>query len=169
MQSRSLKIMLFLSLAMLLPSNEIAAQATKGKTFRTHTFTLTPGKYKEPLPDSVVRIAFLGKEPFLKMNKESRSAFDFLKTMKDFFPVYVTFDEMRKNTKLLDSYKAAWFHRQDTSRFSQSENDKKVIREIQGFLNRGGNLLLTLNAFHYINNLGIEQAVPTDSIKSSAD
>jgi glycogen debranching enzyme len=160
---------LFFSLLLFLQTNETTAQATKGQTFRTHTYTLTPGKNKEPLPDSIVRIAFLGKEPFLKMNKESRSAFDFLKTMKGFSPVYVTFDEMRKNPKLLDSYKAAWFHRQDTSRFSQSENDQKVIKEIQGFLNKGGNLLLTLNAFHYINTLGIEPVAPTDSIKSSTD
>jgi glycogen debranching enzyme len=160
---------LFFSLLLFLQNNETNAQATKGQTFRTHTFALTPGKNKEFLPDSVVRIAFLGKEPFLYINKESRSAFDFLKTMKGFSPVYVTFDEMRKNPKLLDSYKTAWFHRQDTSRFSTSETDPKVIREIQGFLNKGGNLLLTLNAFHYINTLGIEPVAPKDSIKSSSD
>ena len=103
------------------------------------------------------------------MDKESRSAFNFLKTMKGFFPVNVTFDEIRKNPKLLDSYKVAWFHRQDTSRFSSSETDQKVMKVIQGFLNKGGNLLLTLNAFHYINSLGIEPVAPKDSIKPSMD
>lgn len=169
MQSDPLKIMLFLSMVMLLPPNETTAQAMKRQTFRTHTFTLTPGTNTGSLPDSIFKIAFMGREPIQNMDKESRSAFDFLKTMKGFFPVYVTFDEMRKNPKLLDSYKAAWFHRQDTSRFSSSETDPKVMKEIHGFLNKGGNLLLTLNAFHYINTLGIEPVAPKDSIKPSVD
>ena len=169
MQSDPLKIFCFLSLFLLFPDREITAQATKGQTFRTHTFTLTTRKDMSSLPDSVIKIAFLGKETAFEMDKESRSAFDFLKTLKGFFPVYVSFEEMRKNPKFLDSYKLAWFHRQDTSRFSTSETDLKVIREIQDFLNKGGNLILTLNAFHYINNLGIEPVAPRDSIKSTIE
>ncbi len=169
MRSDPVKIILFFSLALFLQTNETNAQASKGQTFRTHSFTLTPGRNTASLPDSVVKIAFLGKSPVGGMDKESRSAFDFLKTMKGFFPVYVTFDEIKKNPKLLDSYKLAWFHSQDTSRFSSSEKDQKVIREILSFVNKGGNLLLTLNAFHYINTLGIETIAPTDSIKPSVD
>ena len=169
MSSGPVKILFFLSLALLSGYNEIAAQATKGQTFRTHTYTLGAVKKAEPLPDSVVKIAFLGNEPFLNMSKESRSAFDFLKERKGFYPVYVTFDELRKNPKLLDSYKAAWFHKQDTSYFSLSETDHKVLKEIREFLIKGGNLLLTLNAFHYLNTLGIESVKPKDSIKLSID
>jgi glycogen debranching enzyme len=161
--------MMFFSLVMLLLTIETIAQATKGQTFRTHTFILSSKKNTVSIPDPVVKIAFLGKSPFTGIDKESRSAFDFLKTLKGFFPVYITFDEVRKNPKLLDSFRVAWFHRQDTSRFNSSEKDPKVLKEIKDFLNKGGNLLLTLNAFRYINTLGIEPVVPTDSIKPSVD
>ena len=115
MRSDPVKILLVFSLLIFLQTKETSSQATKGQTFRTHTFTLMSGKNTQSLPDSVVKIAFLGTGSIGRMDKESRSAFDFLKTMKGFFPVYVTFDEIRKNPKLLDSYKVAWFHRQDTS------------------------------------------------------
>ncbi len=169
MPSDRIGIVLFFYLVLLLQANETNAQATKGQTFRTHTLSLTTEKNIQSLPDSVVKIAFLGKSGFSSMDKESRSAYDFLKAMKGFFPVYVTFDEIKKNPKLLDSYRLAWFHRQDTSRFSSSETDQKIIKEIKGFLDKGGNLLLTLNAFRYINTLGIEPLPPTDSIKTSMD
>jgi hypothetical protein len=169
MQTSPLKIILFLSLMLFLQTGQINAQATKGQTFRTHTFTLTTVKKSEAIPDSVVKIALLGKEPFQNIDKESRAAFDFLKTMKGIYPVYVTFDELHKNPKLLDSYKLAWFHRQETSSFSASETDLKAVKEIRDFLTKGGNLLLTLNAFHYINTLGIEPVKPTDSVKPSVD
>jgi glycogen debranching enzyme len=45
----------------------------------------------------------------------------------------------------------------------------KAVKEISDFVTKGGNLLLTLNAFHYINTLGIEPVKPTDSIKQSID
>jgi glycogen debranching enzyme len=169
MQSGPLKIVLFLSLMLYLQPGQIDAQATKGQTFRTHTFTLTSVKHTESIPDSVVKIAFLGKESFQNRDKEERAAFDFLRTLKGFYPVYVTFDELHKNPRLLDPFKAAWFHRQDTSNFSASETDVKAVKEISDFVTKGGNLLLTLNAFHYINTLGIEPVKPTDSIKQSID
>jgi glycogen debranching enzyme len=169
MQSFPVKIVLFLSLMLFLQPGQIAAQATKGQTFRTHTFNLTSVKKTETIPDSVSKIAFLGKGAFQNTDKESLAAFDFLKTLKGFSPVYVTFDELHKNPKLLDSFKAAWFHRQDTSNFSSSETDLKAVKEIRDFVTRGGNLLLTLNAFRYINTLGIEPVKPTDSIKPSID
>ncbi len=169
MQSSPLKIILFLSLMMFLQPGQTDAQATKGQTFRTHTFTLTNIKRTEPVPDSAAKIAFLGKETFQNTDKESKAAFDFLKTMKGFYPVYVTFDELHKNPKLLDSFKAVWFHRQDTSDFSATETDLKAVKEIRDFLTKGGDILLTLNAFHYINTLGIESVKPTDSIKKSVD
>jgi glycogen debranching enzyme len=169
MQFSPLNILPFLALVMLSESNEIIAQATKGQTFRTHTFTLSAVKKAEPIPDSVIKIAFLGNEPFLNMNKESRSAFDFLKLNKRFYPVYVTFDELHKNPGLLHSYKVAWFHRQDTSHFTPSETDRTVLKGIKDFLYNGGNLLLTLDAFHYLNTLGIEPVKPADSLKPSTD
>jgi glycogen debranching enzyme len=169
MQSNRLIFFCFLSWFFLVNNSETTAQATKGTTFRTHTFNLSTSKKTEILPDSSVRIAFLGKVPFQSLDKESRSAFAFLKSMKGILPVYISFDDLRKTPKLLDQYKIAWFHRQDTTRFSSSETNPKVIKGIRDFLNNGGNLLLTLNAFHYLNTIGIEPVVARDSIKSSVD
>jgi glycogen debranching enzyme len=169
MPSKRVKIICFLFFCISILPGKGNCQATKGQTFRTHTFNLTSGKTTGSIPDSVVRIAFINKEPFLKMDKESRSAFEFLKTIKGYNPGYLTFEEIRSKPKLLDSYKIIWFHRQDTSQFSASEREPKVVKAILSFLNKGGNLLLTLDAFHYINTLGIEPIVPTDSIKSSID
>ncbi|MCX6249086.1 MAG: GH116 family glycosyl hydrolase [Bacteroidetes bacterium] len=169
MQSCRIKILLFVLFLITFWAADASAQATKGTTFRTHNYYLSSVKKTVKLPDSIGMVAFLGDVPEAEMDKESRAAFDFLKSLKGYYPVYLTFREIKKNPKLLDSFKLAWFHRQDTARFSSTESDKKVINGILGFLDKGGDLLLTLNAFRYINTLGIEPVLPTDSIKTSRD
>ncbi|MCX6244062.1 MAG: GH116 family glycosyl hydrolase [Bacteroidetes bacterium] len=119
--------------------------------------------------DTSIRIAFLAANPYPEADKETRAAFDFLKTEKKFNPVYITFGEIRKKPKLLNSFRLVWFHRQDSSQFSSSETDIKVLDAINGFISNGGRLLLTLDAFHYINDLGIEPVLPKDSLKPSVD
>lgn len=168
MQHRELKLY-FLLLLILLQAPKASPQATKGQTFRTHTFTISTSDKSNSLSDTAVKVAFLGKYQSVNLDKEARAAFDFLKSGKVYSPVYITFDEIRKNPKILDKFRLAWFHRQDSSRFSSPETDPKVIRAINGFVMNGGGLLLTLNAFRYINSLGIEAAVPSDSIKPSVD
>lgn len=169
MHTCTLKILILISLALFVRPFELFAQATKGQTFRTHTFTLNPVKKAVPSNDSAIKIAFLGNGSFDSMNKESRAAFEFIKAQKGFFPVYVTFDEIHKNPKLLDLYKISWFHKPDTSSFTGFEIDPKVISAFRRFLTDGGSLLLTLKALGYLNTLGIEDVKPTDSIKPSID
>ena len=119
--------------------------------------------------DSTIHVAFLGASKDPGPDREIKAAFAFLKSLKGTAAEYISFDDLRKQPKLLKSYKIAWYHRQDTSAFSPAENDRKAIAAIKDFLSSGGNLLLTLDAFHYLNTLGIETVHPTDSLKQSAD
>jgi glycogen debranching enzyme len=169
MRFRPIELRIIISLLMIFGCGEVIAQATKGQTFRTHTFTLSRSITPDTVPKGSEKIAFLGNVPFQNLDKECKAAFGFLKSLKGYYPVYLSFDELLKNPKLLDPYKFAWFHKPDTLAFSFPEKNQKIINRINAFLKKGGNLLLTLNALHYLNILGIEPVAPNDSVKPSID
>jgi glycogen debranching enzyme len=157
-----LKTYCFLVFCLLLPSVEVQA-------IRLHSGSHESRNDPQEQPDTTIRVAYLAMKPYDGASKETRSGFDFLKTLKRFTSVYLTFDELRKNPKILSSCRLVWFHRQDTSGFSPSEKDAKVLNTINKYLEKGGHLLLTLDAFHYLNLLGIEPVIPRDSLKPSID
>ena len=114
-------------------------------------------------------IGFLSLNPYSESGSEIKAAYDFLTSVRNFNCGYITFTELRKHPDILNQFDLLWFHRPDSTGFSDKETDPKIIRIIKQYLENGGNLFLTLDAFKYIVPLGLETLSPRDSVKSCID
>ncbi|MBE0647664.1 MAG: hypothetical protein IH596_07770 [Bacteroidales bacterium] len=126
------------------------------------------GKKEEGIGEMRV-ILMVGEEPLAFADTELVSAMEFVRTLDDYSLKYSTFQELRKYPKQFQEASVVWFHRSDSSAFTDDEADQKVIRQILEYLKNGGSVLLTLDAFPYINLLGVETTVPSVKRKASVD
>ncbi|MBN4081381.1 hypothetical protein JYT44_03350, partial [Caldithrix abyssi] len=67
-----------------------------------------------------------------------------------------TFDQLSKTTEILDGIDVLWFHRVDTSHIPVVNKEPHILSSVKDFVRKGGNLLLTQDAFPYIVDLGLE-------------
>ena len=108
----------------------------------------------------VIRIGFLSTQKSVKADDEVSAAYKFLKNNQSYVVTRITFEQIKQDPKLLDGNNVLWFHKPDSAGFSESAVDKSVICTINNFISDGGGLLLTLDAFRYINILGLEKQIP---------
>ncbi len=66
----------------------------------------------------------------------------------------------------LGNFDVIWYHKADSVELSY---DKSMLDAINGYLQNGGNLLLTLDAFHLLNDLNIEPVKAESRYKVSKD
>ena len=151
---------------LLLPGKEPSAHVYKETFEPAEPIVLIPGKV---ISDSLTNIGFLSLNSYSESGSEIRATYDFLKGVKTIHSEYITFAELRKHPGILDQFDILWFHRPDSTGFSDKETDPKILRSIKQYLVNGGNLFLTLGAFKYIMPLGLETVSPRDSIKSCID
>ena len=104
-------------------------------------------------------VAFLTSNG-VKGNPELSAAYDFLSTDKYFSPQKITFDELKKNDALLDSFEVVWIHRPDSSEFTNIEKEEAIISSLKKYVENGGGLFLTLDAFKYVKLLNLEDKNP---------
>jgi glycogen debranching enzyme len=78
-------------------------------------------------------------------------------------------EDLHKNPKALQQFDVLWIQRTDTSRFSSEETDPGLAENLKSYLENGGTLFLTQEAFRYINILGLEKAVPESRTKACID
>jgi glycogen debranching enzyme len=109
---------------------------------------------------SQVKVGFLSDKKNFRYNTEPDSAFVYLQNEKSFIVKGITFKEISESPEILSNFNVLWFHKPDTLSFSADEINKNVISSINTFIRKGGGLLLTLDAFNYINALGIETIKP---------
>jgi len=115
------------------------------------------------------QILMVGQVPLTVADTELLAAMKFVKKSDGYSLKYRTFQELKKHPKLLQEASVIWFHRSDSSQFSSDESDPKVIKQLREYIDNGGRLLLTLDAFPYLNLLGIETTIPSVRYKSSVD
>ncbi len=144
------------------------AQSVKGQNMRMHSIPLSknPGSQSEKV--EVPAIGFISLLPYEKSGAKVKSAFDFLKG-KNPNAEYITFNQVAKQQKVLNKFKILWIHKPDSVKLTEIESGQKFINAIRSYLQNGGNLLLTQQAFHYLNVLGLEPVVPVDSTKPCVD
>ncbi len=107
-----------------------------------------------------IKVGFLTDQKDFKNIPELDSAFNFLRSEKSFSVQPIAFSEISDQPQILNNFKVLWFHKPDTLSFSSDEINGKVITGINNFVKKGGGLFLTLDAFNYINTLGIETEKP---------
>ena len=109
---------------------------------------------------SQITVGFLSNQENFRNNPEQDSAFLYLRNEKLFTVKEITFKEISDSPEILKDFNVIWFHKPDTLSFSADETGKNIISSINKFVKNGGGLLLTLDAFNYINALGIETIKP---------
>lgn len=115
-------------------------------------------------------LAFLSDSDYKACGLEVKSAWDFLKNFPtDISPHFLTFFNISENPDTLEYFDVVWFHRMDTNTFSKTENKPEVISGIKKYINNGGKLLLTLDAFKYLNILELESNIPQIRWKEAKD
>ncbi|MFH1296089.1 MAG: GH116 family glycosyl hydrolase [Bacteroidota bacterium] len=148
------------------------SQGVKGKNARRHSFSITKDEgrgTKEEGGRVGDLILMVGREPLSPVDTELVAAMEFVGNLEGYPVSYMTFQELKKHPRQLKNTAVVWFHRPDTSKFSTEESDRKVIKLLREYLEQGGNILLTLDAFRYINQLGVESVIPAVRSKSSVD
>ncbi|MEI6455637.1 MAG: GH116 family glycosyl hydrolase [bacterium] len=161
-------IFLFSFLFSEIGSPGLASQTIKGKSIKNHSLKLKKKNFSI-VQDTIINVGFLGLKPYDKSSPAVRKAFDYLKNEKKVRAEFLTFHEVSKSKLSPNRYHVLWIHHPDSTTLAMGENMAKAIPVVKRYLNQGGNLFLTQQAFHFINLLGLESEIPTDSSKSSVD
>ncbi|MCX6249997.1 MAG: GH116 family glycosyl hydrolase [Bacteroidetes bacterium] len=145
------------------------SQSNRGQGMHPHTIVLSTSTKKDAKNDHLLSVGFLTDKPYEKAGQESRAAFDFLHSFGGISASVVTFRDVKSHPNQLDGFQVLWFHRSDTTEFSDEETSSRVLQTIRKYLDKGGNLLLTLDAFRYLVNLGLEANPPETRFKPCID
>lgn len=162
------------------------SQGIKGKDARRYTFRITNDKLRFSNEESqgskvVVErkkeegrgikklIVMVGQRPLSAADPEVLAAMDFIRRLNSYSFRYSTFQEIKRHPEHLHDAAVVWFHRSDSAMFSNDESDNKVIKLLYEYMEKGGHILLTLDAFPYINMLGVETSHPSVKLKASVD
>ena len=144
-----------------------AGQPVKGQNMRMHkiggTRPETVGRGSRPL------VAFLSLLPYDKSGPEVRQAFTALKSVGEYEPVFLTLGELEKRPASISRFSLIWIHRADTSALSADETHAVLVKSLKTYVEKGGRLMLTLQAVHYLNVVGFESALLQDSTKRCVD
>ena len=116
-----------------------------------------------------IHICLLSELDYNKADKETKASYDFLKANFNYSPDYLTFNQIKNDPEKIIKFEIIWFHRPDTSNFSNIETDNIVISALRKYVENGGNLILTLDAFKYIIELGVEPVKPEIRQKEAVD
>ncbi len=158
-------LLIFLS-SFLIPQ-PVFCQSVKGQSLKMHKITLNRKKSKRNTETQKMVIGFIGRKSSVENDDASKSAFDFLDGLKQYQGVYHSLGSF--SFKAIRSYPLLWFHDTDTAAFNKLETRTDLVQGIKTYLENGGNLLLSMHAFHYLNILGIESMIPYDSVKPPVD
>lgn len=85
---------------------------------------------------------------------EVSEAYKFLSKNKD-YKVDKVFLSDTPSIRNLDDYDVLWFHHNDSTFINRNESVRDILLQ---YISAGGNLLLTLEGFRFLNDLGIEPA-----------
>lgn len=148
-----------------------SSQGIKGQETRRHSIRLTKKDVRltNEVKELPLMVLMIGRIPVDQADTELLAAMDFVRSLSNYSIKFTTFQEIKKHPKLLNEASMLWFHRPDSSGFFPGELDPKTICLFREYLEQGGKMLLTLNAFPYVNLLGIETSVPSVRLKASVD
>lgn len=150
-------------------TTEVEAQSIKGQSLRTHTIVLGKRDGASPATPKLPVIGFVAPLPYEASGEEVKAAFDYLKSRGDDQAQYLTYEEVMRNSKKLRRCNMLWIHRPDTTPLTDQERGGRMLGRLKEFLEEGGKVLLTQQAFHFIHALGLEPEIPRDSTKLCRD
>jgi glycogen debranching enzyme len=108
-----------------------------------------------------VKVGFLSSER-ITTNPELKAAYQFLISDKHFSPSEISFEQVKKEKSILNSFDVIWIHHPDSTGLPESGKDKDVLNALNNYVKSGGGLFLTLDAFKYVYLLGLEDKEPEE-------
>ncbi len=181
MKEKMRQTRLFLLILLVINTLPVVSQGVKGSDARRHTIPISKKKVRTEAQESSVElitkdegrvkneegsggkrvVLMVGQEPLTSIDTELVAAMEFVKELDGYSLKYSTFLELRKQPRQLHEAAVVWFHTSDSSQFSPDASNPKLIKLLRDYLENGGSLLLTLDAFPYLNLFGIETAIPS--------
>ena len=110
------------------------------------------------------KVGFFALEKPWKSGKPVASAWDFLSAAASLDVKYLP----EKRFKKLDKYDVVWLHITDTT-LAEDHFEKESLNQLRTYVENGGTLLLTREAFLLIYQLGLEPQKPETIIKQASD
>jgi len=110
--------------------------------------------------DRTVRIIKIGFIITKNNTEEVEAAYKFLSADKNYRTSEITIEQVINDPKILNTLNVLWYHRPDSSALSEIETDTRFISNLKKYVDKGGGLLLTLDAARLAVPLGIEKEVP---------
>lgn len=116
-----------------------------------------------------IKVGFLVPKKSETSKVELKASLLYLNGTKQAIVEIITFSKISKRPEILNKFDVLWFHKPDDSDFTVLEQSKVVRTGIYNYLQKGGGLLLSLDAFKYVNVLHIERKIPEVRQKSAQD
>lgn len=116
-----------------------------------------------------LKVGFLSLGTSGKNDHEISAVVRFLKENAQYDVKEFSFPQLKKNPKLLNHIDVVWYHRPDSSDFTSLEKNETIVNSIRRFVSNGGGLLLTLEAFRYVNILKLETEIPQINYVNAVD
>lgn len=89
---------------------------------------------------------------------ETQAAFTFLEKNKVYNAQMILLNEITHGEKQLKDFDIIWFHYVDSAGIPEHFNSVSFVNAINHYVESGGNLLLTQEAFTYLHTLGLEKS-----------
>lgn len=132
-----------------------------------HTLPLIKKKSGPDVKKQSPIIGFINGRTIKEADSATLAAFTFLNNLQDYTGAYIVTSKLSR--KLIRNFSLLWFYDTDTATFTAQKLSPEVIQSIKTYVEKGGNILLSLRAFHLLNTLGIEPVIPFDSLKPVND
>ncbi|MCF8302582.1 MAG: hypothetical protein K9I94_04830 [Bacteroidales bacterium] len=101
--------------------------------------------------------------------KELRAAVDYLKQLDEVAFEKYTLNELTTAPKRLQNQDLIWFHWNDTTGMPPVFRKQEHINRLKEYVGKGGNILLTLEAFPFLMDLDLEKNKPETRQKEARD
>ncbi|MEN8120799.1 MAG: DUF4960 domain-containing protein [Bacteroidota bacterium] len=108
----------------------------------------------------IIKLGYLVPKKSETSKNEIKASLRYLNRTKNVSVEIITFSKISKRPEILNRFNVLWFHKPDNSDFTVLEQSKQVRMAIYNYLQKGGGLLLSQDAFKYINVLDIERKIP---------
>ena len=167
---RSFKILIICFLIFSKPSNiSLFSQAVKGQDMKMHPIRLHAKNESVISRKEKPVIGFVVSSQVESQGDDVTKALETALSFSDYVTETVTIRELARNPKRTERFSLIWIHQPDSFGFSAQARDEKLIRSLTSYVDKGGRLLLTLQAVHFLNVLGYESVPLQDSIKPCID
>lgn len=95
-----------------------------------------------------------------KNNAEVMAAAEYLEKREGYSVTVITIEDAAENQTPFDGVDVLWYHRADSSGISESEKNATFTNAVKDFVESGGGLVLTLDAFKLLTTFGFETVEP---------